>query len=474
MIFDIANWLGQAMVPAGIGGSETEGWYSIKDTTLLRWKRGSDEILETQLQWPDYPLAIETSMHGLIGDVLVLGGKKQNNTGPSRIRFADFDASNGQIIPGSEYENGDGQSRWGAGCQTNKGGFVAAVYVDVLPKNTIVLDVFYRCPAAPTIPGTTPPPPKWWYERRSLSATIQSGIYDYLQVVQGPDGLIWIFIMRDSSGTIGLLRYRPTLTGLQYVDDAPEFIPRNLGNLSPSGESPNLAAVVDHRNNRIVLCYQGPSPDNGYSECLKAKYGNGFYSHWSVTEVGMDKRIMSLGATPWWATHAGDEQVVIVARRDGIYFLLPYVNTPENCAEEGCHLGRLVNGVFQIVMTIPRGVVLGRSQDGWCFWMDRTAKPFPITYLMKLRCVPEMSAARDSSSLTVSELLKLPGMASMTVEGASKTIILDWDEGDSRDVLQSSPDAAFSIVAEEYGAGLPPRVVPNNGGNQFFRVKTTT
>jgi len=51
MIFDIANWLGQAMVPAGIGGSETEGWYSIKDTTLLRWKRGSDEILETQLQW---------------------------------------------------------------------------------------------------------------------------------------------------------------------------------------------------------------------------------------------------------------------------------------------------------------------------------------------------------------------------------------------------------------------------------------
>jgi hypothetical protein len=443
MITDIANWLGQAVVAELIGGSESEGWYALKDMTLMRWNRSSQEILETALQWPDYPLSTETSMHALIGNTYVLGGKRQNNTGPSRIRFAEFDAATGQMVPGSEYENGDGLSRWGAGCRTDKGGFVGVVYVDVQPKNTIVLDVFYRRPAMPPIPGTTPPP-KWWYERRSLSATTQSGIYDYLQVVQGPDGLIWIFVMRDSAGTIALLRYRPTLTGLEYVDDAPEFIPRNLGHLSPSGESPRLAAVVDKRNNRIVLCYQG-APDT-LSDCLKAKYGNEFAGHWSITEVGMDKQFRLLGSTPWWAAHAGDEQSLIVARPDGVYFMLPYVNPVETCAEEGFHLGTLVNGEFRIALSIPRGSILGRSQDGWCFYLDRTAKPFPTTYLMRVCCAPVMSIRRSDGN-----------------------IIVDWEPFTPGDMLQEKLDVTGASWETPFVC-VPPATLAPSSSSKIYRV----
>lgn len=444
MITHITDQLGQAVVSGRIGGSEAAGWYALHDMNLMRWGRDGN-IAETALQWPDYPLNVEDSEHALLGDTFVVGGRRQNSTGPSRIRFGEFDAATGALR--TTYENGNGQSRWGGGCPTNKGGFVAAFWVDVLPKTTIVLDIFYRRPPMPPIPGTTTPP-QWLYERRSFTTTSQSGIYDYLQVVQGPDGLIWIFVMRDSAGTIALLRYRPTASGLEFVDEDPDFIPRGLGQLSPSGESPNLGAVVDRRNNRIVLCYQG-APDGGtanYSECLKAKYANGFSSYWSVTEVGMDKRTRLIGTTPWWSAHAGDELPGIVARRDGIYFWLTHT-TPADCSDEGMRVGRLVNGVFEIGATVPRGSLLAASPDGWFFYLDRTAQPYQATYLAKLRCRPEMSIRDDGDN-----------------------VVVDWDEADVTDVLQHSANVEFSIVDEFYGAGLPPRIIPKTC-DRFFRVR---
>lgn len=430
---------GQLRCSELIGGSEGAGWYAFVEDSLLRWtRRESDGITSVPLQW-DYPIAIGNAMHGLIGNTYIVGGMKTGSApggGGGPIRFGEFDAATGELR--GTYENGSRESRWGAGTVTKAGGFVAVVYVDVLPRNDIVLDVFYRRPSVPPMPGTEPPP-AWSYERRTIP-TKQSGVFDFLQVVQGPDGLIYVFIARDSAGTVALLRYRAELDRLVLVDENAEFIPRGLGPISIMGEAPRITAVPNRYHGTVTLAYE--SSEHRTIACV----GRELVSKWSVVDVKPDLTYSLMGETEWWAPHTNYPIPLIVPRSDGVYFALEHI---EDDCKLGWHLGRLAGGVFEKRDWLPYGSILGLSQDGWAFFFDRRDQNNPVTYLLKVRCAPEM-----------------------TIQDAGEDVLIDWTEADptGRDVLQADSTPDFKNPTSIYGTGHPPRRIRKTGAQQFFRV----
>lgn len=335
------------------------------------------------------------------------------------VKVAEFD-SNGAVL--STHAFGDSKTRDCAYTALANGGLAGAFNVDPRPQNKLVFDVFCRMPGKP-----------WFSQRLEFPPNTPSPLGFCMAAVEGSDGLICIFFMNDSSGSVGLMRLRPVNGALQLVDCDANFIPRGLGDLSCSGELPNIYAAAD--GDSILLGYQS-APDQ-FTKCPYRLIA----SRNSVVRVRPDKSKTLLATTPWWTPHIGFARVYLFPRPAGIYYAAEFQNIDTDCGL-GWNVGLLKDGVFQTTQQLPEGRIAAVSRDGMLLFYTQ---PSNSSEIIKLRFRPEVKITRSQSE-----------------------VIIDWDHAGPTDVLERSTDLkTWSVVPYTQR----PVRLPTSGTAAFFRVK---
>lgn len=420
--------------PVPILGNEKSGWATALRLdggriapSLGRWTRENQEVQLTPLAWShDFPL--DSGFQGFVDGRYILGG----NRSTSPILIGEFDATSGQLIEQFEFSENAGTVR--ACVALGNGGLCAIAEVDGGGRPVFIFDVCYREPAIAAYSS-----PKWWFQRFEFPANLGvDPIVLNMTGVQAADGLVTFFFTHDSGGTVGRIRFRIGLFGLELVDYNEQWIGRHRPE-TPSGELPEITAMWDRYNNRTVLAYQ-PWEDK-YPDCpgLQGEPA----SRWMLTAAQGDQMSV-LGVADWWSLHVSARRPVVFPRPDGIYFAFSYCNIDTDCAQ-GWNLGRFSDGRFEVLAQLPKGIITSYSNDGWILFYDFSTFS---TDLIRLRLAPQMSVSKTYGGLRI-----------------------DWDQAAPTDRLLagSSP----SSIGEVAHTGLPPAVVAYvDRPAQFFRVQT--
>jgi hypothetical protein len=318
-------------------------------------------------------------------------------------------------------------SRNGASCRL-AGGALFAHFRDLGS-----IDVWFRRPSIP-VPN---PQPLWV----SLTVPFPFPLPAFdMSMIEGPDGLAWLFIARDSAQTVGLIRFKVTPDGnIVVVDSNPDFIPRHTG-CSINGEQPHIVAMRD--GNSIILGYQ--DENHGFCQC------NGVTTVTSKAQlivcVAQDKSFSLVGKLDWESFHVYYPMTLVWPRPDGFYFIAPYAIT-SNC-ERGWKTGIVQNGVTRIASSDPGGDVLSYSESGW------------ILFERVMEATPWFSEY---------DLMRYQFQPALKIRQQGKDVIVSWPSTGLADQLQFSSD--LKTWQDVPGAISSPVTISNSKPHQFFRLK---
>jgi len=370
--------------------------------------------------------------------------------------------------------------RWGSSCLMPSGG---AVFVNYSQETaSIVLDICYRRPPSPPpSPGMTLLPEvdssgkrilygnffdslngkatlslaPWWTNRMTLAPCIGEIPSANIGVAE-LNGLIYVFITRDSAGCVMLLRLKEdSAGGLDKVDWNPGFIVDTFNNgvqdpLAPHGEFPDLHVVKDPYHNRILAMYPG---DYAHVWCSSP------YCRPIIIAVYPDLTKELLIRTPDYC-----ERTIYLTcwpRPDGPYYIQEKTTIPL-CSD------------WNWVCGGPRGPLgpvdvhfyLAASPDGWwASWGTNND-----VHIQKMRFAPQLAIAK-TGTLTRSQVMTMAKQfqadSSLTVLPPPENVSLSGWDG-----LATVEDTVNLKQWGIYGTNLTsPVLVPETKPQQFFRVK---
>lgn len=268
---------------------------------------------------------------------------------------------------------GDYLSRWGASTRLKSGGAFFCNYEQTGPN--INFWTCYRRPyiQVPTLPGT-PMAVISDFQTNFWSLPPDNGeiASSNWATVQSSDGTIWVFVIRDSSGCIALIRYRENGTGISLVDYDPIFLSYRSTNgvvgddgMAPHGELPIIVARWDPYNSRIILHYQKIGFD---FRCTN------YLAQTAITAVLPDKSKYLISDSVYEVERISE--LVSVVRPDGVY-------TWDEWFNPDCSSGSrvLIRGRESPLFSLRVGAgAVSQSGDGWVAYRD-PAGAFVITQL---------------------------------------------------------------------------------------------
>lgn len=397
---------------------------------LATWTEEEDSLMFKPLVSTQRGLNPEASYQGIIGNRFIIVGA-DNAFG---ICCAEYDINTGSLL--RETHLGDGKNRWGGGSITSNGGFAAVIYADSSPQNKIILDSLYLPPYPLQLPGQSEPePPNWQYHRYEFLSNTGSAM-PYKTTGTWWKGYFWFFFCRDSSGQIGLTRFRIDTNGILVLD----FHEAGFISGRVSGENPDISVAIDKYNDRLILGYQTLESIHG-NTCP----GGPWASYWELCSVDVNKNIIPLGKTSFMEGHRVFTIAIMFPRPDGIYFGLSYTNVNIDC-KRGYKLGRFKNGVFEIYSELPTGKIMSFIEDGWCIYYNQT--------------------------INKTELLKFDFPVVLTIKkNGSEGVIIDWNPFRIGQILEEKI-GNNSWIPLTYTNKPPITIYPSNQNDlHMFRIK---
>jgi len=271
----------------------------------------------------------------------------------------------------------------------------------------------------------------------------------FCAMVEGTDGLIWLFWTRDSWGGIGCARFRINGAMLELISE-PFGITPNGSNLGISGEIPRISAITDWVGKRIILGYQsaaqtyvGPLQPGEPPRpvCPDSRW---LSNSTVISEVLPDKRQNLIALLPYFSSHVRTPIAGAWPRPDGIYWIADYVLVPS--CEKGWKTGIAVAG--KVTGSMVDGTLLAVSDDGWYAFQ----RPSPLGGPVELIQTGFVS----TPTLTITPC---------------DTATIRWTPVSPTDQLQFTTDLNSAVWTDIPGATAPPWVVQTTGPHKFYRIK---
>jgi hypothetical protein len=342
--------------------------------------------------------------------------------------------------------------RWGGSTLMPSG---AAVFVNYSHETaSVVLDINYRRPPMPPAPGALPSSP-WWTKRLTLPPC-QGEIPSANVGVAEMDGLVYVFITRDSAGCLMRLRLKEDGTGLVVVDWEPNFIVGDAINgvfdpMAPDGEFPDLCVRPDRFNHRTLAMYQRFV--NRFFVCGSA------YAHPIVISVYPDLHRELTLLSPYWS-----ERVIYLAcfaRPDGPYYV------QESTDLSICDWKFIFGGPHGAIKPLDIHDHLTSSDDGWVAYRDGVGN----FRLEKLPFPPQLTIAK-TSILTRAQVLALAKQAADAPDAAlfvpPQNISLESDEN-----LPGTLEDSLDLKKWRVNRSVTnwPVIATQTNRQQFFRFR---
>lgn len=409
---------------------------------LLVWTNAEDTRLLEIPNWLPWELT-QPCVEFVGNDRVVITAMTGGN-----IRVVEFVLGEaGLTATGIDFTFGTSASRSGSSLRLANGGtFIAAsVHNEFSGIGPFLrLDVAYRPPPVPFFGGEPANP--YTVTHYDLPSGALSSSPSFIQLVEAKDGVIHLFWVSDSYGKVGRARF--TATG-QLVDVEPAFLAS--GSLSPSVEFPRLVAMRDA--DRILLAYQNV-PHSDHKNCSAALENKTVLSSRTViAAVYPDDHREQVALLDWPSYHKSAPWPCIWPRRSGgevlIYFYNEWLN-PDACSLTW-RAGVLQEGGEMGFVDVGEGKIEAWSDDGWIMFAGRMGDN---AQLRKVNFEPTLTIERWSTQAQVVTEFRVT-----------------WDNARPGQQLESSADLV--TWTDVPGATAPPVIVPNAGGQQFFRVRET-
>lgn len=396
---------------------------------LALWTKESD------FRKPQLPLALNSPCCELTDvNTAVVASPGPASFGNGPIIFTEFGLSGDPLPILDQFNVGDRSSRWGASCKLRNGGIVFVNSRDL--DGFFHFDVTYRRFTTPATPSPVASP--WLKQYFSCPHNMGTMLPATLSMVDGPEGLVWLFFASDSMGTVARIRFRCT-DQIELVDYQEDYVP-DKHPYSINGEIPGLVAIPEYDKNRILLGYEDAV--HSYTGCLQTS--THIVSQHCVILAAYVDRIELVTLLDWPAEHPGYPVLVPWGRPEGVYFVAPYYDVP-NC--QGGIKSGLFDGQVRVAATTMKDKVLSYSDDGWILSAEPNSDGFHTDFaLAKQRFRPKLKIVKTGSNVRLS-----------------------WDEPSAADQLQVSTDLKIWSNFGTFPAMMPV-ITPANSAHQFFRL----
>lgn len=312
------------------------------------------------------------------------------------------------------------------------GGFVAIGYRN---DSSVTIDTAYRRPTSPPpAPGDAALPSQWAIKTFFLVPG-PVGIPPFsLALVEGTDGLIYVFMTRDSSHTVKLLRLRVEGGELVQVDYDDSFLSDYFtngvardGDMSPDGEFPFVAAATDWQGGRILITYNQSRTFFTRDTCETIQ------TRPVVVAVKPDLSKTLVATLPDPVNRSLTRSPIIVLP-SGIYVVYCYIT--DDCVRWEWRLARVTEGGASVFVMDQSDytAACALSPDGWLVYRSQT------DFLVNIGQLPLLHHERQGEN-----------------------ILLKWPAGYT---LQRSSD----LAAWADSSATSPYTEPMTG-NAFFRLR---
>jgi hypothetical protein len=304
---------------------------------------------------------------------------------------------------------GNSDSNSPAVLKLRNGGFVAIGYRN---DSSVTIDTAYRRPTVPPAPDEGALPSQWALHTFFLVPG-PVGIPPFsLAMVEGTDGLIYVFMTRDSSHTVKLLRLRVEGAELVEVDYHDSFLAESFtngilqdGDMSPDGEFPFVAAATDWQNGRILITYNQSRWVYSRDTCETIQ------TRPVVVAVKPDLSKTLVATIPDPVNRSLTRSPIIILP-SGVYVVYCYI-TEADCLDWQWKLARVSGKGAAIFNMAPSDytAACALSPDGWMVYKDRA------NTLVNVDQLPILRSKRDGNTLT----LTWPGAGQLEFSKDQKT-----------------------------------------------------
>jgi len=335
-----------------IVGDAKKGWACALGLMLVRIDPSGEvrsEFLQSDLQPRD------SGFQGIADGQFILG---TSMLAGHYISIGHF--KNGEQV--SEADFGDRYSTFSSYTQLD-GGLAGVCLVNPqrwpVPLPFSVFDAFYR-----------PDGGEWWCDRFQYPSQFTNGstpIFSRnITCCRGPANTLYAFTEMDSSAKIGLQIFAPVGNALRPLGPFKEsWLNSQSGPLAPGGEWPQVTAVWDALNDRVLIAFLHFEDrlvnDPTYPIPGKERY----YSRWVVAEV-RGEQANCLGHSPWYGSHDIAQQCVIVPMNGGGLYFGGHFQDIDGDFAQGFKFAWIDSaGKWTMAAdTLPYGMIASHSDDG--------------------------------------------------------------------------------------------------------------
>ncbi len=293
----------------------------------------------------------------------------------------------GNGIPLETFKFGNEDTQAPAILRTNSGHLVIVGYRH---DSSVTIDAVVRNPSVSSSPGVIVP--SRWEKNTFFLVPGPVGIPSMqLALVEGTDGLIYCFMVRDSSHTVKLLRMRIVGGKLEMVDYDDSFLHETFingilrdGEISPDGEFPFLSVAKDWVNGRVLVCY-GQSrwiySEDRSETVLTRPVVTGVYPNKSKVLVQTMKDCVNRSIT----------RSPILVTPSGLICIYNFILDNNNTWQWRLNRG----GETFVMATSNYAPSVAVSSDGWCAFKEADEK-------LTLGPLPLLSYKKEGDNLIIS------------------------------------------------------------------------